>query len=41
MISLQHTLREGNHATDFLTTKGSLSDNSLVILCSEQTEEFT
>nr|ABN08309.1 Polynucleotidyl transferase, Ribonuclease H fold [Medicago truncatula] len=32
MVSLRHTLREGNAAADFLVKKGALSDSSLVIL---------
>ncbi|XP_024626760.1 uncharacterized protein [Medicago truncatula] len=32
MVSLRHTLREGNTAVDFLAKKGALSDSSLVIL---------
>lgn len=32
MVSLRHTLCEGNAATDFLARKGALSDSSLVIL---------
>ena len=32
MVSLRHTLREGNATTDFLAKKGALSDSSLVIL---------
>jgi len=32
MFSLRHTLREDNTLVDFLTRKGALSNNSLVIL---------
>jgi ribonuclease HI len=32
VVSLRHTLREGNAAADFLAKKGALSDSSLVIL---------
>jgi len=32
VVSLRHTLREGNTATDFLAKKGALNDSSLVIL---------
>jgi len=32
VVSLRHALREDNTAANFLTKKGTLSDNNLVIL---------